>query len=169
MITVCDALWDLYDENRVRTTQKLHRGETLPQGLYHLVVGAWVRNSKGQLLISQRHPSKNFPFFWECTGGSVQAGESGIDAATREVYEELGLVLNQSDAVLFHQTRRDEMQDFYDAWLFQSDVPITSLKLQATEVLEAKWVDMLTLYEMFLNNELHPKLDYIDKVIDMIK
>lgn len=52
---------------------------------YHLVISAWIVNSKGQYLLSQRHPNKIYPFFWECTGGSVLASEDSLHGALREV------------------------------------------------------------------------------------
>lgn len=159
-------LWELYNEKREKTGENLERGKILPHGRYHLVAGAWIKNSRGQFLISQRHSSRNYPNYWECTGGSVRAGEDSLEGAVREVYEELGVVLTPVNSLLFHQARRDEMQDFYDAWLFHVDVPITSLRLQPTEVANAKWVDKDTLYEMYLNKEIHPLIDYIDKIIN---
>lgn len=168
MIRVNDAIWDLYDVNRKKTGKILKQGELLPQGAYHLVVGIWVKNSKNEFLVSQRHPSKNFPYSWECTGGSVQSGESEINAAIREVSEELGLELNPQGASIIHQVRRDEMQDFYDAWLFKiDDVPISSLKLQDGEVINVQWVNKETLHKMYIMKELHPKLDYIEKLISI--
>jgi 8-oxo-dGTP pyrophosphatase MutT (NUDIX family)/DNA repair photolyase len=158
-------LWDLFNESREKTGETLERGKALPQGRYHLVAGAWIKNSQGQFLISQRHPNKNYPNYWECTGGSVRTDENSLEGAVREVFEELGIVLNPDNSLLFHQTRRDGMQDFYDAWLFHADIPVISLKLQPTEVTKAKWVSKDTLYEMYLNKEIHPLIDYIEKLL----
>ena len=47
-------LWDLYTKDRVPTGQTHVRGEKLPDDLFHLVVHVWIKNSRGQYLISQR-------------------------------------------------------------------------------------------------------------------
>lgn len=61
-----------------------------------MVVHAWIRNRKGEYLISQRSASRpTFPLMWECVGGSVIKGESSIEGAVREVKEEVGLDLEQ--------------------------------------------------------------------------
>jgi isopentenyldiphosphate isomerase len=60
-------LWDLYNEERKKTGTIL-RGTPIPKGQYHLVISAWIVNSKGEYLLSQRHPNKAYPYFWECTG-----------------------------------------------------------------------------------------------------
>ena len=161
-------LWDLFNEKRQKTGETIERGKDIPGGRYHLVAGAWIKNSQGQFLISKRHPNKNYPNYWECTGGSVSVGETSLEGAIREVYEELGVSLNPDKSSLIYQTRREEMQDFYDAWLFHADVSINSLMLQPTEVVNAMWVSKEELYDMYLNNEIHPLIDYIDKVIEAI-
>lgn len=155
--------WDLYDEKRNKTGLTLLRGEPVPTGYFHLVVSAWIINNQGQYLLSQRHPDKEFPYFWECTGGSVLNGESSLTGAIREVKEELGIELNPDSARLLYRTRRDKTQDFYDVWLFHRDMPISQLRLQSTEVINARWVDRETLISMYEKKELHPYIDYIDQ------
>jgi len=161
-------LWDLYDANRQKTNRTIERGKPIPKGLYHLSVSVWLINNHGQCLLSQRHPKKTYPLLWECTGGSVLAGESSLSGAIREVQEELGISLNADEGHLIHQTRRDLPQDFYDVWLFEADVPIDALVLQATEVINAQWVDREKLLSMYKNNQLHPLIDYIPELLGEI-
>jgi len=158
-------IWDLYNEEREKTGETLVRGQSIPQGRYHIVIGAWVMNSLGQILLSQRQSNIPNPNYWECTGGSVLAGESSLEGAVREAREELGIVLNPENAILFYQRRRDEAQDFCDAWVFRADATIDSLKLQKEEVAAAKWVSKEELYEAYLKKELNPGIDYIEEVI----
>lgn len=157
-------LWDLYNEKGEKTGIKHERGQPIPQGMYHLVVSAWIMNGQGQFLLSQRHPDRPYPYYWECTGGSVLAGESSLNGAVREVKEELGIELDCSTAKLLFQTQRNDTKDFYDVWLFQADVLITALKLQATEVINAQWVNRDHLVDMFKRKKLHPLIDYIETI-----
>lgn len=157
-------LWDLYDRDRNRTGRLHERGKPIPQGLYHLVVSIWIVNSQDQYLMSQRHPGRPYPKCWECTGGSVVAGETSLQGAVREVKEELGLSLDTSTAQLIYQTRREDCQDFYDVWRFQSDAPIASLKLQSSEVIAAKWMERDMIYELQRQGKLHPLINYLDLV-----
>ncbi len=67
--------------------------EAWQQGLIHRAVRIMLHNSKGQVLLQHRHPSKDiFPDCWDnSVAGHVDAGEDYTTAAVRELKEELGL------------------------------------------------------------------------------
>ena len=52
-------LWDLYDIDRRPLNRTIQRGETLPEGTYHLAVGIAVFNIKGDILLTQRAQEKS--------------------------------------------------------------------------------------------------------------
>ena len=56
-------LWDLYDQNRIRTGETAVRGGgPIPEGGYRVVVHAAVFNDRGDMLIPRRQPWKEvFP------------------------------------------------------------------------------------------------------------
>lgn len=64
-------MWDLYNDKREKTGKVLLRCVPVPKGLYHLTVSAWIVNSQGQYLLSQRHPQKHTRFV-----GNVRAAPS---------------------------------------------------------------------------------------------
>ena len=87
-------IWDLYNEKRELIGKDHVRGEQLPIDGYHLVVHVWIRNSKGEYLISQRAANRpTYPLMWECVGGSVVKGEDSLLGAIREAKEEVGVDL----------------------------------------------------------------------------
>ena len=134
-------LWDLYDQNRIKTGETaLRDGDPIPPGRYHVVVHAAVFNSRGEMLIQRRQPWKAiFPGLWDITcGGSAQAGEDSATAVWREVREEVGLDLDalKNGRAVFTVNFRDGFDDYYIA---RSDTPAEDLVLQASEVAEARW------------------------------
>ena len=157
--------WDLYNAKREKSGITVCRGEIIPKGLYHLSVSAWIVNQQGQYLLSQRHPKKQYPLYWECTGGSVLSGETSLQGAIREVKEELGITLAPEQGKLIYQFRREDMQDFYDVWLFHADIDIKEMVLQKTEVVDVQWVNQDKLLNMFQKKQLHPLITYIDTLI----
>ncbi|MED4554797.1 NUDIX domain-containing protein [Lysinibacillus capsici] len=67
----------------------------------------WIRNNKGEFLLTKRHPNKHYPHLWECPGGSIVTGESSLDGAIREVEEEIGISLLRTNGQLVKSERRD--------------------------------------------------------------
>lgn len=67
-----------------------------------VVVGALVRD--GQVLLVHRRPDKHaYPDLWDLPGGAMEAGESELDALSRELHEELGVQVATASAT--HLTR----------------------------------------------------------------
>lgn len=67
--------------------------EACRRGLIHRVVRVMAENTRGELLLQKRVPSKQlFPNAWDnSAAGYVDAGETYLTAALRETWEELGL------------------------------------------------------------------------------
>lgn len=131
-------LWDLYDINKRKLGKQIERGMVLKSGEYHLAVDIWVINENNNILITQRHPDKDFGLLWECSGGAVVADESIIEGAARELSEETGLRLNL-DKFNYIGTHIGE-NCILDTYLVNMDVEIEKLILQKEEVVSAKLV-----------------------------
>ena len=133
-------LWELVDINKNKTGKIHERGKesSIPQGMYHLVAEVWTKNKKGEILLTQRHPDKNYGLMWECTGGSVVAGEESVDAAVRELVEETGLLV-EKEALKY---LGDTVKDYYivDTYLYMLEDENPELRLQAEEVVGAMWI-----------------------------
>ena len=86
-------MWDLVDKdgNKVGIQWSREDHGKIPGGLYHPCVEVWVR-IKDKLLIAQRHPNKSEGLKYDAPGGAVLSGESLIDAAKRELEEEVGII-----------------------------------------------------------------------------
>ena len=63
------------------------------------VVAAVVR-SGSKFLVAQRNETQHYAGLWEFPGGKVQDGESYLDAARRELLEELALVVMDDGELL---------------------------------------------------------------------
>lgn len=94
-------LWDLYDSERRPLNRTHMRGEAFAEGEYYVCAEVWVRNSKGEFLITKRHPNKKAGNLWEFTGGGTLAGESTKQSAGRELQEETGIQAKESELQLF--------------------------------------------------------------------
>ncbi len=122
-------------------------------GDWHRAAHIWIVAPDGRILLQRRSLRKeNNPGLWDVSAaGHVSAGESAVDAAVRETFEELALRITANDlqfvttlresCVLNENTYYDN--EFHDLFLVRRDVDITSLKLDPEEVAEVKWVDDL--------------------------
>lgn len=158
--------WDLYTKYREKTGKEHIRGEALPDGHYHLAVHVWIRNSKGEYLISQRSANRpTYPLLWECVGGSVLRGEDSIAGAIREVKEEVGIELSPKQGQLLFTKIRDKIDgvnfnDFMDVWLFHYDGEITLEHATTDEVAACRWMTKAEIKELYLQGKFVKTLDY---------
>ena len=68
-------LLDVLDENGNYTGQVEERKVIHEKGLWHIHVGVWIMNKKGELLFQQRSMQKKInPGKWTRTGGHVDSG-----------------------------------------------------------------------------------------------
>lgn len=161
-----DELWDVYTKDRVKTGKTHRRGTKMKEGEYHLVVHVCIFNSKNQLLIQQRQPfKKGWPNMWDVSvGGSAVAGDNSIQAAEREVFEELGLKLDLSGKrPVFTMNFSDGFDDYY---IVKQDVDIKELHLQKEEVKQVKWVDREEALEMQKDGIMVPYW-FLDRLFEM--
>ena len=160
--------WDLYNEKREKINKKHLRSSNnkLNPGEYHIAVNIWIINDQGKIIITQRHPQKEFPLKWECSGGAIIAGEDSITGALREVEEEIGIKLKKENGKLIYSRKRE--MDFKDVYLFEENIDISKTKLQENEVVSIKLVSKEELLEMVKNDEIaEPLKEDIYKLKEM--
>ncbi len=165
-------VWDLYTEDRKITGKEHIRGEELPDNLYHLVVHVWIKNTKGEYLISQRSANRpTFPLMWECVGGSVLKGETSIDGAIREAKEEVGVELLPGNAKLvFSKVRKildgKKFNDIVDVWQFQYDDEVILKNATTDEVEKTVWMNRSEILDLFEQKKLVDTLKYFFTEVD---
>ncbi|KQL56163.1 MULTISPECIES: NUDIX hydrolase [Bacillaceae] len=142
--------WDLVDRNRTKLEKQIMRGDPMEADEFHLVVHVCIFNSKGDMLIQQRQPFKyGWPNLWDITcGGSAVAGDTSQQAASRELFEELGISYDFK-TIRPHITINFD-RGFDDYYLIEQDIDLTKLVLQSEEVKAAKWAskeEILTLIQ----------------------
>ncbi|GGK76838.1 Nudix family hydrolase [Amphritea balenae] len=82
------------------------------------VAAAAIFNNEGQLLLALRDESQHQGGLWEFPGGKVEASENVRTALARELYEELGIEIDQSAThpliqVPFHYSDKSVLLDVF--------------------------------------------------------
>ncbi len=143
--------WDLYDKDRNLLGKTHLRGDKFNEGEYYVCCEVWVMNPEGKMLTTKRHPNKKAGNLWEFVGGGTLAGETTIQSAVRELFEETGIKV-QEDDLMFLATNASKNY-FQDIYTVVSDVPIESVVLQQDEVVDAKWSSFEDIEKMIANEE----------------
>lgn len=115
-------------------------GRTLAQNPMRVLAAVIERD--GRLLVAQRPLHKRHGGLWEFPGGKMEPGETHLEAAARELKEELSLVVKGAGAILF--SHGDPGSDFIiDFVAVEADGdPLPN------EHLAVRWVDPLGLRDL---------------------
>lgn len=170
-----DEYLDIVDDNNRMTGRTKLKSEIHRDGDWHRAAHIWICNEKRELLFQLRSPEKDtYPDLWDITGGHVGAGESYEDAAVRELEEELGISATIDDLTpLFLQKNKKIGNEFQMVFLLRSNRSIDTLRLQAEEVVEARYISMTELRRALTDPverlRFCPVYDYYLSTIDMIE
>ena len=141
-------LWDARDREGNLLGFDLVRGEPIPEGVWHLVVDILSVTTDGRVLITKRHPNKEWGGSWEYTGGSAVKGETPIQGALRELREETGIIVSEQDLHPVYVDARlgiDGLNTIYHSFVVFFDPAEQTIRLQEGETTD---YDLLS-YEEF--------------------
>ena len=145
---------DLYSRDREPLNKTITRGDQIKFDEYFIVVLAIIINRKNEILLTKRSMNKMIaPGLWECSAGSVISGETSKEAVLREVKEEVGLDLNNSNYE-FIDSFYEEGNAIFDIWFFMKDFIIEDIVLDNNEVDKAILLKLKDLESFINNNEI---------------
>lgn len=149
-----DELIDILTPDGKPTGKAALKSEAHKNGWFHATVHIWLFTSDGKILLQKRALNKKvFPGLWDISvAGHIGAGEKILSAAKREVFEEIGLTLEDKELIKIgtriHQvTHKNGIQDneHHHIFIAELKVPVSELKIQKEEVAGIKLFDLLVL------------------------
>ena len=148
-----EELIDVFDENNNSLNYSLSRTKIHEENLWHHHVSVWIMNEKGEILLQQRSfNKKKNPGMYSKTGGHVDAGEKPLDAAKREVFEEVGLKAdNIKELELFKSKNPNEHYYTYGYIVF-TNLKENEFVIQREEVEQVKYYKIEEIEEQVNNN-----------------
>jgi len=172
--------FDLVDEHDQPLGQTKARNLVHQDGDWHRAVHVWIVNSRNEILLQKRgSKKKQYRDLWHLTlGGHVAAGGDLIDTCRRELFEELGIQIEQSELKYLFTVKwkSDPSFPFKDyefnyVYLIRKDVSMFEIRINKEEVSDFKYVTIAEFSRM-LDQEpekLLPQYEEYRKVIDYLK
>ncbi len=176
----CKEYFALYDKNgeelpRIKERKAVHRDGDLHGGAHIWIMEKYIKPSGEEsvrVLLQKRSADKDsFPNCYDCScAGHVDAGESFLSTALRELKEELGLEADEEDlGFLFKQIVGGEYE-FYDnefknyelnhVYLLKKPVDIERLVFQKEEIQGLEWQDAYEVLKKLGKSEIPEKTGY---------
>ena len=174
-----DELIDILTPEGKPTGKTALKSEAHKNGWFHATVHIWFFTLDKKILLQKRALTKKvFPGIWDISvAGHIGAGEAILEGAKREVLEEIGLALTDTELVKIgtrvHQVIHDNgIQDneHHHVFIAELKVPLSSLTMQEEEVAGLELWDLKVLKETKnLENVLLPRFHkYYVSVYDKI-
>lgn len=135
----------------------------------HKHVHIWILNDTNAVLFQLRsHNKKHHPNKWEVCGGHETASETGIQTCKKEVFEELGVKLDEKEIhLLKSMIIGNAITEIYTTKI---NSPTTDFTLQESEVDECFWLPLKDV-ESFINAPHFDSLpeNYANNIVDWLK
>lgn len=160
-----EEFFDIYNRDRMKQPRQVRRGDPLPPEDLHMVIHVCIFNERGELLIQQRHKTKNSwaNLYDVSCGGAALVGETSQQAAERELYEELGIMYDFSE--MRPQLTMNFTRGFDDYYIIESFVDVHTLQLQKDEVQEAHFATKEEVLQLLRTEQFVP---YFESFIHLL-
>lgn len=147
---MADELIDIYDENNEPIGITKMKNEAHEIGLWHRIVHVWIYNSNREVLLQLRAKNKElYPGRWDISvAGHVGAGENIELGALREIKEEIGLLVKESDLEFWkikkHKTVFNNLlnNEFFYIYFLKYDGDVNDLIIQKEELDEVRFISI---------------------------
>lgn len=173
-----DELVEILTEDGENTKKSISKFEAHKEGICHGISAVGLIDSKGRLLIQKRSKTKkDEPNKWDLSSaGHIEFNESPLNAAIREMYEELGIIINEKDLVLIdtylNKIKLNEevfINHFTYLYIVKKDINISEIKMLEKEVEEIKFITKEEYYGLLNDNKMVEGIKHCNKLLAYIK
>lgn len=173
-----EEMIDVLDENGVKTGEVLTRKEVHKQGLWHKIIVIAIIDKDNQILMQQRSFTKDTnPGQWDISAaGHVSAGQAPLEAAVREINEEVGIRVEDKDLnyILTYKKESYVREDYKDKQIFDcyiakvKEIDMDKIILQESEVADAKLVTKEEFKNMVESGNMVKRPEFYKALLDYL-
>jgi len=155
-----DEFIDIVTKDGFTTGKSALKSEIYNKGYYHNTAHIWFYTKNGEILLAQRAASKLIcPLLWDVSvAGHVDAGETIVAAAIREIKEEIGISISESGLKKVGVTECFQRypngvidNEFHHTYISELKIKLNHLKLDKNEVESVKLVSLLKFQNLIDN------------------
>lgn len=174
-----EELIDILDENGNKTGEATTRKQIHEKGLWHRIIVVSIIDKNGHILMQQRSMDKESnPGKWDVSvAGHVSSGQTSIEAAIREVSEEVGIEINEEDLkyILTYKNKREIKENYtdcqiYDCYIVNIDeIKVEDIKIQESEVEQVKLCELAEVKELINSKKVMNRDELYKEIIKYLK
>ena len=164
-------LVNIYNEEKQNTGKIIDKYGPFNGGEYYLTTHIWVKFKKLWLIQKRSCNRKNNPNKWSVTGGAVKSGETSLQAAKRELFEELRIRLpfEQFKFVGYYKQK----YSFVDVYLVDANYLYSNVDFNKEEVADIKWCTEEEIISKYNTKELvqsiYPGFQMVNNSFDKVQ
>lgn len=156
------------------------RHEVHARGLWHRTVHVWLTTPSKDILLQKRAQSKQtHPGLWDMAcAGHISAGESSMEAARKEMSEELGVTIREEDLSFLFSIKNETIHDkgryidreIHDIYLATCEFHLSDFTLQPDEVDDVRYISFIDFQAMVTRKDpaLVPHFSEYERINDYI-
>lgn len=173
-----EEMIDVLDENGVKTGEVLTRKDVHKLGLWHKIIVIAIIDKDNQILMQQRSFTKDTcPGKWDISAaGHVSAGQTPLEAAVREINEEVGIEIEEKDLdyILTYKKESYVREDYKDKQIFDcyiakvEEINMENIILQESEVADAKLVTKEEFKNMVESGNMVKRPEFYKALLDYL-
>lgn len=140
-----EELIDVLDDNGYKTGIVKPKSKIKSDGDFHRAIAVCIINDNQEILIQKRSSNKKvYPNLWSIfVKGHVRTGETSLYASQREIYEELGFLVNVNELEYLYTIKEEKVANhhyieniFFDTFLLKIDIDLKDIIIEKEEVSE---------------------------------
>ena len=173
-----DELVEVLTEDGKMTGKKIDKFAAHKKGVCHGISAVALIDNSGRLLIQKRSKNKkDEPNKWDLSSaGHIDINETAKQAAIREIFEEIGIKVDENELILIdtylNKAKLDTeiyINHFTYLFMIQKDISIDDIIMQKSEVSDIMFVSKKKYIDLINKGNMVEAIKYCNKVLGYIK